>query len=92
MHDFQFDGDSNVFIICHHFHNIQCRNMHDFDLDLNNEPRSDVSMPFDSSYITSNIKAIPTCTMYAIVCKIIGYELPKYRGFESLTFKRRSMQ
>ena len=56
--------------------------MHDLDIDLYNEP-------FESPYVTVHIMATATCTISVIVCEIITYELPKYRRFESLTFKKK---
>ena len=38
------DGNSNVFHICHHFPDIHCQNMYDLDLDLYNEPTSNLNI------------------------------------------------
>ena len=45
------------------------------DLDLRNEPRSNVSMPFESPYVTSFLMVIVDCTTSVGVCEVISYEL-----------------
>ena len=94
IHDFLLHGNRNVFLICHHFQDIHCPNILDFDLELNTVPRSnvDLSMPFNIPYITSHIMAIISCTISVIACKIITNDLPTRRRFEILTFNEKVKQ
>ena len=50
-----FDGHSMFLPIFHHFQDIQCGNVHDPDLDLQNGPGSNINIPNESQYMTCYI-------------------------------------
>ena len=55
--DFIFDGNINVCLICYRFRDIRHRNVHEIDLDLYNDLRSNLNMPIKSSHATSHLIA-----------------------------------
>ena len=63
--------------------------MHEHDCDLYKKPRSNISIPIESPYITSHVITIVTYTISVIVCKIITYERSNYRRYESLTLNEK---
>ena len=62
--------------------------MNNLDTDLQNWPRSNVNMPFESPYTTFYLVAIVMFAIPVIVCKIITKELLKCTQFKFVTFKK----
>ena len=56
--DFIFCSSRSHFYIYHHFQNIRCRNVHDFDFHLQNCSRSNVDMQIQNKYMRSYLMAI----------------------------------
>ena len=60
----------------HHFRDINNRNVHDFDLDLCNGPRSNLDIPIERPRAISYVLAIAMFAISIIVYEISAYEFP----------------
>ena len=64
-----FDLNSNYYVICHNFHAIYCRNMHDLDIDLWMKSRSNTLRSIESQYMTCYLMAIIIFTLSVNISK-----------------------